>query len=67
MRCLATNEIVRIKECVNACFKNLIKCASGARARVNPLGPWRNAAVKTQLAESQGCGLVCAYDENFCG
>jgi hypothetical protein len=29
-------------------------CASGARARVNSLGPWRNAAVKTQLAEPQG-------------
>jgi hypothetical protein len=40
-------------------------CASGARARVDPLGPWRNTAVEAQLAEPQG--LVCAYDENFCG
>jgi hypothetical protein len=35
-------------------LKILIKCASGARARVNPLGPWRDAAVKAQLAEPQG-------------
>ena len=33
-------------------------CASGARARVNPLGPWRNAAVEAQLAEPQGCWSV---------
>jgi hypothetical protein len=32
-------------------LKILMRCASGARARVNPLGPWRDVAVKTQLAE----------------
>jgi hypothetical protein len=35
-------------------LKILIRCVSGARARVNSLGPWRNAAVETQLAEPQG-------------
>ena len=35
-------------------LKILIGCASGARARVNSLGPWRNAAVKAKLAEPQG-------------
>jgi hypothetical protein len=33
-------------------LKILIGCALKARARVNSLGPWRNAAVKAQLAES---------------
>ena len=46
--------MVRIKRCGDACFKNLIGCVSGARARVNPLGSWRNAAVEAQLAEPQG-------------
>jgi hypothetical protein len=35
-------------------LKILIGCASGTRARVNSLGPWRNAAVKAQLPEPQG-------------
>jgi hypothetical protein len=35
-------------------LKILMRCASGTRARVNPLGPWRNAAIKAQLAEPQG-------------
>jgi hypothetical protein len=35
-------------------LKILMGCASGTRARVNSLGPWRNAAVKAQLAEPQG-------------
>ena len=37
-------------------LKILMGCASGARARVNPLGPWRDTAVKAQLAKPQGCG-----------
>jgi hypothetical protein len=37
-------------------LKILMGCASGTRARVNPLGPWRDAAVEAQLAEPQGCG-----------
>jgi hypothetical protein len=32
-------------------LKILIGCVLGARARVNSLGPWRNVAVKAQLAE----------------
>ena len=39
-------------------LKILIGCALGARARVNSLGPWRNAAVKAQLAEPQDCWSV---------
>jgi hypothetical protein len=35
-------------------LKILIGYASKTRARVNSLGPWRNAAVKAQLAEPQG-------------
>jgi hypothetical protein len=35
-------------------LKILMGCALGARARVNSLGLWRNTAVETQLAESQG-------------
>jgi hypothetical protein len=35
-------------------LKILMGCASGARARVNSLGPWRNAVVEAQLAEPQG-------------
>jgi hypothetical protein len=35
-------------------LKVLMGCASGARARVNSLGPWRIAAVEAQLAEPQG-------------
>jgi hypothetical protein len=37
-------------------LKVLMGCALEARARVNSLGPWRIIAVKTQLAEPQGCG-----------
>jgi hypothetical protein len=35
-------------------LKILMGCALEARARVNSLGPWRNATVKAQLAEPQG-------------
>jgi hypothetical protein len=38
-----------------------------ARARVNPLGPWRSAAVKAQLAEPQGCGWSVRTMKIFAG
>jgi hypothetical protein len=36
-------------------LKILMGCASGARARVNSLGPSRDTTVKAQLAEPQEC------------
>jgi hypothetical protein len=48
-------------------LKILMRCASGARTRVNPLGPWLNIAVKAQLAEPQGCGWSVRTIKNFAG
>jgi hypothetical protein len=48
-------------------LKILMGCASGARARVDPLGPWRDAAVEAQLAEPQGCGWSVRTMKIFAG
>jgi hypothetical protein len=48
-------------------LKILIGCASGARARVIPLGAWRNAAVEAQLAEPQGRGWPVRTMKIFSG
>jgi hypothetical protein len=39
-----------------ACVIEFWLGTSGTRARVIPLGAWRNAAVEAQLAEPQGRG-----------
>src|SRR5258708_4134961 len=48
-------------------LKILMGCASGARARVIPLGAWRNAAVEAQLAEPQGRGWPVRTMKIFAG
>jgi hypothetical protein len=50
-----------------ACIVEFWLGASGARARVVPLGAWRNAAVEAQLAEPQGRGWPVRTMKIFAG
>jgi hypothetical protein len=50
-----------------ACVIEFWLGASGARARVVPLGAWRRAAVEAQLAEPQGRGWPVRTMKIFAG
>ncbi len=68
MRCLATNEVVRVmlEGCVDACFENF----DGVRFRGSG-ACWSARALaeyyRWGLIGGASGWLVCAYDKNFCG